>query len=124
MLLTPNTDLVLGHQNRELCPVHQCNRGRIGACRFLSSTAAEVAGRNDEPLLVGAETAPNLLNNRRQHVALPALCLNGHADTHDITDNQRTAHVNASVASETGHFDVSKTHLHKQRCDELLKVGG
>ncbi len=107
MLLPLNADLVLGHQNRELCSVHQCNRRCIGACRFVSSTSAEVAGRDDEPLLVGAETAANLLNNRRQHVALPALCLNGHADTNDIADNQRTAYVNTPVAPETGHFDVS-----------------
>ena len=124
MLLTLNADLVLGHQNRELCATHQCNRGCVRACRFLSGAAAEVAGRDDESLLVGAETATNLLNNRRQHVALPALCLNGHADTNDIADNQRTAYVNTSVASETGHFDISKAHLYKQRCDELLEISG
>ena len=123
MLLALNPDLVLSHQNRELLAVHQSNRRRIGACRFLSSATAEVAGRNNEPLLVRPEAAPNLLNDRRRHVALPALCLDRHANTNDIADNQRTAYVNASIASESGHFDVSKAHLHKQRCDKLLEIG-
>ena len=71
---------------------------------------------------MGSETAADLLDDRRIYVALPALRLYRHSDTHDITDDQGTAYVNAPVPAQRRCLDV-ESYLCEQHRNEPLEIG-
>jgi len=87
--------------------------GLVGLSRFLDGSGAEVAGGDDEPLLVRSEAATHLLNYRGQDVVLelPFLDLDGHLDADNVTNHQGTPDIDAAVAAELGHLNHLESHL-------------
>jgi hypothetical protein len=122
MLLAAHADLVLGQKGNKLVTVHESNRNGVGSLGLNSRSLAEVAGRNDESLVVRSKTSADLLDNWRLNIPLPSLDLHRHVRAYDITNNQRAAYVNASIATSAGYLNLNKSELAEQPPDEFLEL--
>ena len=65
------TDLVLSQQRGELLSTHECDWCGVGTLCFTLPSAAETAGRDDEPLFVRSQRAAHLLDHGLLDVRLP-----------------------------------------------------
>ena len=121
-----NTDAVFHQQQHELLAVHKGDGSLVWLSRFLDGSGAEVAGGDDQSLLVRSEAAAHLLNHRGQDVVLelPLLDLDGHLDSDHVTNHQGAPDIDTAVAAELGHLDHFETHLGQQLRDELLELAG
>lgn len=103
-----DADSVFHQEHHKLFPVDQGDGGLVCLCGLLDGSGAEVAGGDDQALLVRSETAAHLLNHRRKDVVLdlPFLDLNGHLDPNHVAHHQGAPNIDTTVTAELGHLGI------------------
>ena len=120
---TSDTDAVFDEQADKGLAVHQADGEGVRPASFVSRSRGEVAGRDDETLLVRSERAAYLLDDRGLDVLLPPFGLDRHAGADDLADDQRAAHVNTAVAVNLRDLDILEAEGGEHPTDEGLEVG-
>jgi len=99
--LPAHTDLVLKHQIQELFPVNKRNGRLVHLACFLSGSGTKITCCHNTALLVRAQTAANLLNDRCLHICLPSFDLNGQfrPDYPAANRNHCPSYINPTIAA-------------------------